>query len=135
MTEKHGGSTWAASDEAPSWRVGMGATAACGVLSAGLAWLTFGGGAALGVLAGAGLAVANLWALGLAVQALLGGGRARGFWILVVLGKLALLFGALCLLVFGRVVDILPLAVGIGALPVGIVVAQLFTPSTARDRV
>jgi hypothetical protein len=122
------------SRDAPSWVAGVYATGIFGVLAAGVALAVDGTSACLGVAAGAILATANLWVIGLVVRAMVGGTRAPVPWVIVVLGKFAALFGVLCLLVFGGFVDILPLAVGIGALPVGIVVAQLSAPAVPEDR-
>ncbi len=79
----------------------------------------------VGVAAGALLATANLWVLSRVVGALLGRGGRPTFWTLVGTGKVVALFGVVYLLVIARLADILPLVLGFGALPLGILLASL----------
>lgn len=93
-----------------------------GTLGAG--WL---GGlrAARSVAIGAGIAGANLWLLAQMVRGFLNNKGAAAPWGVVAVLKFVLLFGAMYVLVKTRTVDILPCAIGFGALPVGITFAQL----------
>ncbi len=80
---------------------------------------------ALGVASGATIATLNLWAIGLLVRRLLGDGVPAAPWALLALVKVTVLFGAVYLLVFSGFADILAVVAGYGALPIGLVVAQL----------
>jgi hypothetical protein len=75
--------------------------------------------------AGAGLGALNLWALGRIVRGLLQPGGAVAAWIVVGVFKLGLVVGALYVLIRSGFADILPLALGLATLPLGIVVAQI----------
>lgn len=86
------------------------------------------GAVALGVV----LAVSNLWVLERFVRVYLQseGGR----WAGIALLKAAVLFGLVALLVKSGAVDVLPLTLGFGALPLGVVVAGLWpTPRTREE--
>jgi hypothetical protein len=97
-----------------------------GVVFAGTAAALFGARTALSVALGAALATANLWILARIVRAVLLGSRREGAtYALIAVLKLAALFGGVYLLVNSSIADILPLALGFGALPFGIVLAQL----------
>jgi len=93
------------------------------LLTAG-AWFAGGPHAMLAVAIGAGAAVLNLWVLGRLVSTFLGG-RGKMSWGFVALVKLAVLFGGMFLAVRSGIADVLPLIIGYGALPIGIVAAQL----------
>ncbi len=84
----------------------------------------FGVPGALSVLAGAAVGVLNLWTLSRTVRALLGGGSAAA-WLVAAVLKLCVLLAALYLLFDAGLLKGLPLMVGLGALPIGIVLAQL----------
>ncbi len=73
---------------------------------------------------GAILAVSNLWALGLLMRSIFRGRGGAGASLLAVLKMLALFVIVWLLLRLGAV-DTLPLLVGYGALPIGIVAAAL----------
>jgi hypothetical protein len=77
---------------------------------------------------GAGIAAGNLWLLAQMVRAFLVQKGASAPWGIVAVLKFGVLFGAMYVLVKTRTVDILPFAIGFGALPVGIVFAQLVNP-------
>ncbi len=81
--------------------------------------------AVLSVAIGAAIGVANLYVLGRVVQAFLSPTGARLPWTVVVLLKFAGLFGGVYLLVQYAGVQVLPLVVGYGALPLGIVFSQV----------
>jgi hypothetical protein len=89
-------------------------------------------GTTVSVAGGALLAAANLWALGRVVRSLLSASGSRAAWaMLAVLKFAALVVGCYWLLV-AKVVDLLPLALGYGALPLGIVAAQLAAGSAPQ---
>lgn len=108
-----------------------GVAAAGAVLALAAAYL-FGKGAVISSLIGSVLAVANLWSIGRMVRGFLGGGGARSWGPLGML-KLLLLFAVLGVIVKQGLADILPLAFGYAALPVGIVLAQLRVASPVRE--
>ncbi len=89
--------------------------------------------AGVSVAAGAGLGAVNLWALGRIVRGLLEPGGAVGLWTAVGVLKLGLLFGVLYVLIRSAITDILPLALGLGTLPLGIVIAQGFRARRFRS--
>ncbi len=103
----------------------LGGTLAVAGLFAAAALALDGPGAALGVVLGATLAVANLWVISRVVRALVGRGGRALFWALVGTVKVVVLMGAVYLLVMARLADILPLVLGYGALPIGILAVQL----------
>ena len=113
-------------DGAADLRRALACVAVVGSLeSAAAIWL---GGMALArsVAIGATLAVGNLWLLTQMVRGFLARkGNAAPLGLVAVL-KFVLLFGAMYLLVKTRVVQVLPCVFGFGALPIGIVLAQLF---------
>jgi len=78
------------------------------------------------VAVGAALAVGNLWLLAQMVRGFLARKGATAPWSIIAVLKFVLLFGAMYVLVRTRFVDVLPCVFGFGALPVGIVFAQLF---------
>jgi hypothetical protein len=88
-----------------------------------------GRGGAIGVALGAGIAAFNLWALGRIVRAFMNGAGLP--WVLLgalkLVGLLIVVAGVLKL----GITTVIPLAVGYGALPLGIVFAQL---GAARPR-
>jgi len=95
----------------------------------------FGGRAALGVAFGGAIASANLVVFVRVVQAFLGQ-RTRAQtvpWAALVMLKLILLFGGVWLILKSGIVDPLALAVGYGALPLGITLGTLFGPKPPDD--
>lgn len=85
--------------------------------------------AGLGVALGATLAAGNLWVISRVSRALfLGSGARSAPWLVIALVKLFALFGAFYLLVICGFADILALAIGYGALPIGIVLSQVAVP-------
>ncbi len=84
------------------------------------------------VAIGAAIAAGNLWLLAQMVRAFLVQKGKTAPWGIVAVLKFVVLFSAMYVLVKTRAVDILPLAIGFGALPVGIVFAQLL--STRHDQ-
>jgi hypothetical protein len=94
-------------------------------------------GCALSVAVGAAIATANLWVLARIVGALLpteaAGARAqsRAGWVLVAMLKMAGLVGLLWLLLRHGGISPLALAVGWGALPIGIAIGSLVSDRNA----
>jgi hypothetical protein len=99
---------------------------AIGVLEAVAALFIIGWRAGLSVGIGASIAAANLVLLGHLVRAFLDPTRLRRRWVGLSVLKLAVLACAMYLPVKTGLAQVLPLMIGFGALPVGIVVAQLF---------
>jgi len=114
--------------------------AAVGVTGAALALAAlalFGVYAAFSVAVGAGLAVANLWALARIVQALLpdgtsGGASGSGAWAILGVVKMFALFAVVWFLMHQGIVSALPMRVGFGALPVGIASGSLVSHTGGR---
>jgi hypothetical protein len=77
----------------------------------------------VGVALGASIATLNLWALGRIVRAFMHGAGLP--WILLGALKLVGLLALLALVLKLGLTSVIPLAIGYGALPVGIVFAQL----------
>jgi hypothetical protein len=88
--------------------------------------------ASLSVAAGAGLGAVNLWALGRIVRGLLAPGGPVGSWVALGVIKLGLVLGALYVLIRNGFADILPLALGLATLPLGIVIAQIVSTRLLR---
>ena len=84
------------------------------------------------VAIGSTAAALNLWVIGRLVQSFLSG-HGRMSWGFVATVKIVVLFGGMYLLVRGGVVAAIPLAIGYGALPLGIVAAQLGGVSPAHE--
>jgi hypothetical protein len=99
--------------------------AALGLAAVVLAGAVAGVAAALGVLAGALLATANLWAFAKLGKAMLESGGGGAPWGVLALAKLLVLFGAVIFLLKREIVEAIPLAIGYLVLPVGILAAQL----------
>jgi hypothetical protein len=95
------------------------------VTGALLAALFAGVHAMLGVAVGAGLAAANLWTIGLVMRGYMGQLNPNVPWALVGMLKFILLFAGVYALLKSGVVPAGPLFIGYGALPLGIVGAQL----------
>jgi hypothetical protein len=88
--------------------------------------------AAASVAVGATVGAANLWVIAILVRKLVSG-NSRLPWGAVSFIKLVVLFGGLFLLLKTGVVQILPLVIGYGALPLGITLAQRPIPQTADE--
>lgn len=91
-----------------------------------------GGRAAFSVFVGSATGVANLVVIGILVRKLISG-TSRLPWGAVSFVKLVVLFGGLFLLLKTGVVQILPLVIGYGALPLGITFGQRPIPQTADE--
>lgn len=79
---------------------------------------------AVGILAGASVSLVSLYVLARAVQAFLGAGQPAA-WAIAAMVKLSATIGVLYLLLSNRLVEGVPLLIGLGALPIGVVVCQL----------
>lgn len=79
---------------------------------------------AAGMGIGSLLGLADLYVIGRGVQGFLGGGSA-GAWTVVAMLKLTALLGLIYALFAFGLVEGLPLLIGLGALPLGVVVSQL----------
>jgi hypothetical protein len=100
------------------------AVASAGAVFAMGALVGWGARTAASTAVGAVIAVANLWVMKRIVRAFLGqSGSGRAIWGLVGAVKFTLLLGGVWMLLSRRLLDPLPLAVGYGALPVGIALA------------
>ncbi|MFO0568343.1 MAG: hypothetical protein U0263_21965 [Polyangiaceae bacterium] len=104
-----------------------------GALATGGAFVMGGAPVARSVAVGAVVALGNLFAIGLVVRGILNGKKSRVPWPLVAVLKMTLLFGGLYLLLKSGFVSLLPLLVGYGALPIGIVAAQLGAPQPVEE--
>jgi hypothetical protein len=82
---------------------------------------------ALGVV----IALSNLWVVERLVRLTLE--NAGGRWAVIALVKAAILFGLVALLVKSGAVDVLPLVVGFGSLPLGVVVAGVWPVTRAPE--
>jgi hypothetical protein len=87
---------------------------------------------ALSILAGGVLAGANLWAIGRLVSGLLGSGP-KAPWVVLSLLKMVLLVGVVIALVVRSKVDLFPLILGYGALPLGIVLGPLVQARSTQE--
>ncbi len=89
-------------------------------------WLG-GASTARSVAIGAAIAVGNLWLLAQMVRGFLGRSGAAAPWSVIAVLKFVALFGAMYVLVKARVVSLLPCVFGFGALPIGIVLAEVLS--------
>jgi hypothetical protein len=108
------------------------AVAALGVGAVAVASAVAGARPALGVLAGAVLATANLWAFARLGRGLLATARQGIPWGALAAAKVLVLFAAVIFLLKHDVVEAIPLAIGYLVLPLGIVASQL-TPSSGTE--
>lgn len=81
--------------------------------------------AGFSVALGGVFALLNLWLIARIVRAFLGGSSNRLSWGLVTLFKFTGMFAALYFLFKSGLVEVLPVVIGYGALPLGIVASQL----------
>lgn len=116
-------------DETDGLRTAIWAVAITGALLTLASPFVLGRAGVVGVALGAAIATLNLWALGRIVRAFMNGAGLP--WILLGALKLFGLLGALGLSLRLGVTTVIPLAIGYGALPVGIVFSQL---GAARPR-
>ena len=109
------------------------AVAVVGATATAVAALVGGGRAMLGVAIGALVALGNLWVVGRVVRGFVSG-TAQAPWGFVAATKFALLVAGLWLLLRSGVVDLFPLVIGYGSLPLGIFASQLGGSAPLRER-
>ena len=107
------------------------AVAAVGAVLTLLSLQVFGVSGVVSTGLGAALAVLNLWLIARLVRSFLGGGSGRAWGPLGMI-KLAVLFVVLGVILKRGWAEVLPLAFGYAALPLGIVLGQLKSTSPAR---
>ena len=107
--------------------------AGSGLLLSGVGTWARGAGTGLSIALGVGLALTNLWALERVVHLYLRSDRGR--WAALGLSKAAVLFVAVAFLVKSGAVDLLPLVLGFGALPLGVVIAGLWPVPRASEEI
>lgn len=117
-------------DEEQGLRTALWAIALCGAALTLGSPFVLGKEGVLGVALGSAIAAFNLWSLGRIVRAFMNGAGLP--WVLLAALKLAGLLAVVALVLQLGITTVIPLAVGYGALPVGIVFAQL---GAARPRV
>jgi hypothetical protein len=123
----------------PRLRASIMAVAGVGATLSAAALAFFGPTTALSVTVGAAVSTANLWALGRIVSALLPSEsdaaqtQSRAGWALVALVKMFGLVAVVWLLMKHGVVSPVPMLVGLGALPMGVVVGSLASDAGARQ--
>jgi len=110
-------------DEDQSLKAALWAIALCGaVLTLGSPFV-LGKGGVLGVALGSLIAALNLWALAKVVRALMNGAGLP--WVLLGGVKLIALLAVVTVILKLEIAGLVPLAIGYGAMPLGIVFAQL----------
>jgi len=102
--------------------------AAIAVVLAVAALVGFGWRTAIGVAAGGIVATANLWIFALVIQGVLSRGRRRRLWGVAGGVKLLALIGGTYLLLRSNYASGITLAIGFGALPLGITIANFLRP-------
>jgi hypothetical protein len=107
-------------DEDHSLRAALWAVALSGAVLTLAAPFVLGKGGVVGVALGSLIAALNLWALTRVVRALMNGAGLP--WVLLGGAKL---FALLALILKLEIAGLIPLAIGYGALPIGIVFSQL----------
>jgi len=116
-------------DDDQGLRAAIWAVAISGALLTLVSPFVLGRGGIIGVALGAAIATLNLWSLGRIVRAFMNGAGLP--WVLLGALKLVGLVALLALVLQLGFTTVVPLAFGYGALPLGIVFAQL---SAARPR-
>lgn len=109
------------------------AVAVAGVVASIVSFFLFGWSGFLGSAVGGAVAVSNLWAVSRIVRGLIEETRYRARWSMFAVMKLTVLIGVVFSLVTSGIAPILPLAIGYAALPVGVVIGQLWTPAPADE--
>jgi hypothetical protein len=93
----------------------------------------FGVSGLVGSVAGGAIAFVNLWAVMHIVRGLLSSPRTRSRWSLLAVFKFGLLIAVVFALVSSGMTPIFPLAIGYAALPIGIVIGQLWAAAPESD--
>jgi hypothetical protein len=110
-------------DEDHSLRAALWAVALSGAVLTLAAPFVLGKGGVVGVALGSLIAALNLWALTRVVRALMNGAGLP--WVLLGGAKLFALLALVALILKLEIAGLIPLAIGYGALPIGIVFSQL----------
>jgi hypothetical protein len=119
----------AKTDSQGALRIALWSVALVGASGAMLAGIVGGLRPMLSLSAGALLAFTHLWLIALVIRGRAGQLSPNVPWGLVGVLKFVVLFGAMYVLVKSHWVEVLPLFIGYGALPLGIVAAQMsFVP-------
>lgn len=92
----------------------------------------YGGLFASGVAVGAAVAIGNLWLVSRGVSAIMSGGHTGRYSLLFVL-KFSVVITGLYLLFDSRLVQGLPLLIGLAVLPVGVLISQIFSAGSLRE--
>jgi hypothetical protein len=103
------------------------------VVLVGGAYAAMGQRAAVGVAIGGGLAAINLWVFAIIGEAVVARRGRTSPWAAIGMLKLVALLGAVWLILRSGVASGLALAVGYGALPMGITLGSLFGPKPPDD--
>lgn len=106
------------------------AVALVGVVASLVSFYFFGLQGFVGTALGGAIAVANLWAVSRIVRGIIEEPAFRARWSLLAVMKLTTLVGVVFTLVTSGIAPIIPLAIGYAALPVGVVIGQLWTPTS-----
>lgn len=104
-----------------------------GVVGALVALLLMGVSAAVSILMGALIGALNLWAIAQLVPRLMASEGPKAQWAVLSMLKVGALLGLVALLVSASLVELLWLCLGYGALPLGIVVGQLFPANHVHE--
>jgi hypothetical protein len=120
-------------DDRASFGRPIRAVAIVGLFAVGLAFLIGNVRDGVGVLCGAALATVNLWAFARVAAAFLDSGGRSVSWAAVSIIKLLALLAIAYALMKRGIAAPLALALGYLALPVGIVLGQLFGPKPQSD--
>ena len=110
-------------DEDHSLRAALWAVALSGAVLTLGAPFVLGKDGVLGVALGSLIAALNLWALARVVRALMNGAGLP--WVLLGSAKLFVLLALVAVILKLEIAGLVPLAIGYGALPIGIVFSQL----------
>jgi hypothetical protein len=110
-------------DEDHSLRAALWAVVLTGAVLTLGAPFVLGKGGVLGVALGSLIAALNLWALTRVVRALMNGAGLP--WVLLGGAKLFMLLALVAVILKLEIAGLVPLAIGYGALPIGIVFSQL----------
>ena len=90
--------------------------------------------AALGVALGGAIATANLWVFAQLGRGFLTPGGVKGPWVAVAMLKVVVLFGGVWWVLKHEIASGVALAIGYGALPLGIVIGTLFAPKRDEQK-
>ncbi len=125
-------STSASPDQRAALKAALWCIALLAPLLALGGFLLFGALGLLASVAGSAIAFVNLWAVARIVRGMVEETRLRSRWSLLAVLKMTALIGAVFALVrLG--LPILAVAIGYGALPVGILIGQLWAPAPADE--